>query len=190
MGWCNSLTHLCQMYFPIPINWTSPFLILGLLGGFFHIYSNFKSNFWQQTVENLIGRRILQRLIWFCTVCQCSTKRTLGLYGLILCVHSHYWTCLTLLRTFRPVVICSQICIASNMDPDQTAPKGSSLTRFILFASKVKVLEYIWIYAADVISRNQFPATNCFGSIRPKYDMIKQNLKGNWGKHTNYPLSN
>ena len=36
-----TLTHLCRMYFPIPINWTSPFPILELLGGIFHFYSNF-----------------------------------------------------------------------------------------------------------------------------------------------------
>ena len=70
------------MYFPIIINWTSPFPILGLLGGIVHFYSNFKRNFCKQTVENLTRRCILQRLIWFCTVCQCPTKRTLGLYGL------------------------------------------------------------------------------------------------------------
>ena len=33
-------------------------------------------------METLIRRRILQRLIWFCTVCLCPTKRTPGLYGL------------------------------------------------------------------------------------------------------------
>ena len=33
-------------------------------------------------MENLIKRRVLRRLIWYCTVCRCSTKRTLGLYGL------------------------------------------------------------------------------------------------------------
>ena len=76
------LTHLCRMYFPIFINWTSPFPILGLLGGMFHFYSNFKSNFCEQTVENLIRCHILRRLVWFCTVCGCPTKRTLGLYGL------------------------------------------------------------------------------------------------------------
>ena len=32
------------MYFPTPINWTSPFPILGLLGGIFHFHSNFKRN--------------------------------------------------------------------------------------------------------------------------------------------------
>ena len=33
-------------------------------------------------LENLIRRRVWQRVIWFCTVCLCPTKRTLGLYGL------------------------------------------------------------------------------------------------------------
>ena len=36
-----------------------------------------------QTVENLIRRRVGRRLIWFCTVCRCPTKKTFGLYGLI-----------------------------------------------------------------------------------------------------------
>ena len=43
------LTHLCRMYFPIIVNWTSPFPILGLFGGIFH----FKRNVCKQTVENL-----------------------------------------------------------------------------------------------------------------------------------------
>ena len=34
------LTHLCRMDFPILINWTSSFTILGLSGGIFHFYSN------------------------------------------------------------------------------------------------------------------------------------------------------
>ena len=55
---------------------------LGLLGGIFHFYSNFKRNVYKQTVESLIRRRVLRRLIWFCTVCPCPTKRTLDLYGL------------------------------------------------------------------------------------------------------------
>ena len=76
------LTHLCRIYFPIIINWTSPFPNLGLLGGTFHFYSNFKRNFCKQRVENLIRRRVLWRLIWFCTVCKGPTKRTLGLYRL------------------------------------------------------------------------------------------------------------
>ena len=75
------LTHLCRMYFPILINWMSPFPVLGLLGGIFHFFSNFKRNFCKQTVENMIRRHTLWHLIWFCTVCRCPTKRMLGLYG-------------------------------------------------------------------------------------------------------------
>ena len=67
---------------PPLINWTSPFPFLGFLSGILHFYSNFKRNFCLQTVEHLIRRRVLRRLIWFCTVCRCHTKRTLGLYGL------------------------------------------------------------------------------------------------------------
>ena len=78
----NTLNHLCRMYFPILINWTSSFQISGLLDGIFYFYSNFKRNFCKQTVKNLIRCRVLRRLIWFCTVCLCPTKRTLGLYGL------------------------------------------------------------------------------------------------------------
>ena len=50
------------MCFPIFINWMSPFPILGLLGGIFHFYSNFKRNFCKPTVENLIRRRVVHCL--------------------------------------------------------------------------------------------------------------------------------
>ena len=35
-----------------------------------------------QTVETLIRRRVLRRLIWDCTVCQCPFYETLGVNGL------------------------------------------------------------------------------------------------------------
>ena len=35
------LTHLCRMYFPILINWKSPFPILGLFGGIFQFLFKF-----------------------------------------------------------------------------------------------------------------------------------------------------
>ena len=79
----KTLTQLCRIHFHMLINWTSQFRILGLLGGNFHFYSKLKRNFCTQTVENLIRRRILRRLIWFCTVCRCPTKMTLDLYGLM-----------------------------------------------------------------------------------------------------------
>ena len=40
----------------------------------------------KQTVETLIRRHILWRLIWVCTVCLCPAKGTLGIYGLNFCV--------------------------------------------------------------------------------------------------------
>ena len=44
--------------------------------------------FCKQTLETLIRRRVLWRLIWICAVCLCPTKRTLGLYGLIVLLSS------------------------------------------------------------------------------------------------------
>ena len=80
------LNHLCQMEFPIVINWTSTFPTLGLFGGIFYLYSNLKRSFCKQTVENLSRRRVLRRLIWFCTVCRYPQKRTLGLYRLMIII--------------------------------------------------------------------------------------------------------
>ena len=76
------LTHLCQMEFHTIINWNSPFLFKGVLGGIFHLYLSFNRKLCKQTVETLIRRRILWRLIWVCTICLCPTKRWLGIYGL------------------------------------------------------------------------------------------------------------
>ena len=70
------------MNFPISIDGTSLFHILGVLGGIFPLYSNSNRIFYEQTVETLIRRRILRRLIWVCAVCLCPTKRTLDVYGL------------------------------------------------------------------------------------------------------------
>ena len=70
------------MNFPISIGRTSLFQILGVVGGIFHFYSNFNRTFCKQIVVTLIRCRVLRRLIWVCTVCQCPTKRMLGLYGL------------------------------------------------------------------------------------------------------------
>ena len=56
----------------------SNFRVVGWYFSFF--YSNYKRNCCQQTVENLIRRRVLRRLVCFCTVCRCPIKRTLGVY--------------------------------------------------------------------------------------------------------------
>ena len=70
------LTHISRMDFPTRISTTSPFPILGMLC-VFRFCSNFSrtlckqsSNFnrtlCNQTVETLIRRRVVRRLIWVC----------------------------------------------------------------------------------------------------------------------------
>ena len=61
---------------------SSPFPFLGLLGGIFHFYSNFKKNKQTNSGEPDQTPRFAASHLYFCTVCRCSTKRTLGLYGL------------------------------------------------------------------------------------------------------------
>ena len=78
------LTHLSQMNFPISIGRMSLFQILGVLGGIFHSYSNFNRTFCELTVETLIRRRVLRRLIWVCAVCLCPTKKNASLLARIL----------------------------------------------------------------------------------------------------------
>ena len=73
------LTHLCPMKFPTLINWTNLFRNQGLLCSRFQFYSNLNRMFCKQTVKNLIRRHVLWRLIWFCTVCRCPIKWTIGL---------------------------------------------------------------------------------------------------------------
>ena len=80
----DALTHISRIEFPTIINWNSPFLLLGLLGYIYHFYRNSDRIFCKQTVETLARRRVLQRLVWFCTVClMMSQKRTLGSNGLM-----------------------------------------------------------------------------------------------------------
>ena len=84
----NVSTHIImgRMEFPTVINWSSPFSLKMLLGGILHFYSIFNRTFCTQTVETLIGRRVLWCLICrVCAVClTCmSHERTLGLYGLM-----------------------------------------------------------------------------------------------------------
>ena len=73
------LTHFSWMEFPVPIIWMNPFWIVVN----FNFNQILKSTICKQTVQNLIRHRILQRLIWFFTVCRCPIKRTLGLNGLM-----------------------------------------------------------------------------------------------------------
>ena len=64
------------MRLPTLISRTSSFPILRVLGGIFY-YTTCK-----QAVETLIRHRVLWRLIWVCSVCLCTTKKTICLYGL------------------------------------------------------------------------------------------------------------
>ena len=51
------------------------------VGWYFLFYSNFNRTFCKQTVETLIRRRVLWRLVLICIVCLHPTKRALGFYG-------------------------------------------------------------------------------------------------------------
>ena len=51
--------------------------MLGGVWAVFLIFIQILIHFFKQTVLNLIRRRVLRRLIWFCAVCRCPTKKTL-----------------------------------------------------------------------------------------------------------------
>ena len=53
-----------------------------MLGGIFFIFIQIAHSLCKETVETLIGRHILRRLVWVCTICQHPTKMMLGLDGL------------------------------------------------------------------------------------------------------------
>ena len=54
-----------------------------MLGGIFHLHSNFERTFCKQTVETLVRCRVTWRLIWVCNVCL-QKGRYIGIYGLTL----------------------------------------------------------------------------------------------------------
>ena len=57
---------------PAVYNWMSLFSVKGVSGVLFHFYFIFERNsFNKQKVQALIRRRVLRRLIWVYTVCQC-----------------------------------------------------------------------------------------------------------------------
>ena len=61
--------------FSPPYQFDNAISIFMVVGWYFHFYSNFKRNVCKQAVENLIRRRVLRRLVWFCAVCRCPTKK-------------------------------------------------------------------------------------------------------------------
>ena len=75
--------HLNGMNFPISIGRTSLFQFLGGGGGIFHFYSNSNRAFCEQTMETLIRRHHLWRLICICAVCICPTKRFIWVKRLV-----------------------------------------------------------------------------------------------------------
>ena len=124
-----------------------------------------KSIFWKflsrilsecQTVWILIRPDKMSGLIWLQTVCKSYQQTTL--------VGNE----LTLFPTFTTIVACSLICLyswetyfANSMNPDQTSPFVAVWSGFIVFASMIKIsLKGIWIYAADIISRQHIKDNN------------------------------
>ena len=67
----NGISHCYQLDLSI--------FVLRVFDGIFHCYSNLDRTIYKQTVETLIRRRVLRCLIWICTVCLFTTKRTLGI---------------------------------------------------------------------------------------------------------------
>ena len=92
-----SLTHFSWMNIPISIGRTSLFQSYGCWVFFhFNFYSNSNRTFCEKTVETLIRRRVLRRLIWVCAVCLCRITRRLGLNGwtstLFVCEQGRLWS--------------------------------------------------------------------------------------------------
>ena len=56
---CLLLTHISQLDLPTLNGRTSPFPILGMLGGIYHFFPNFNRTFGKKTVQNLIRCHIL-----------------------------------------------------------------------------------------------------------------------------------
>ena len=83
---------------------------------YFSFYSTFNRTFCMQTVETLIRRRFLRRLIWVYTVFICPTEKTLGVFGLtswIFCM----WCYLVIFFTF-PYGVLSQVWYSIISIPD------------------------------------------------------------------------
>ena len=100
------------MEFPSLFNWASQFPFEWLLSGSFHLYLNVDRTFCKQTVETLIRRRIVRRLVWISTVCISPTKRTLGLNLLMFECSSASIFCEGELQRFSRACACVQICLS------------------------------------------------------------------------------
>ena len=78
----SALTHCILVGSSTVICWARLFVILGVLGLFSHFYTIFKGKPCQQTMQTLISRHSMWRLIWVCTVCLGSFNRFPGKNGL------------------------------------------------------------------------------------------------------------
>ena len=92
-GICSSILHINTLKSHISLmDFPFPSLSIGrvhlsfkrCLVCFFHFYHIFDRNSCEQTVQTLIRRRVLRRLIWVCTDCLCPKNMTPCLYGLFL----------------------------------------------------------------------------------------------------------
>ena len=75
---------------------TCTFPILRVLVVYF--FTNFNRTHCQQTVKISIRRRDMRRLIWVFTVCLCSIKRALSVFGLILVLNPNGFLCVFLYK--------------------------------------------------------------------------------------------
>ena len=82
----NFRSHVIRPCYPYKLNELSHYYqldqsisVLRVVGWYFHFNSNDSRTLCKQTVETLVRRCVLRRLIWVCNVCLCPTKRTLGL---------------------------------------------------------------------------------------------------------------
>ena len=69
----NEISHFYQVGQPVSV--------FRVVGGIFHFYSNLDRPAYKQTVDTLIRRRRMRRLIWVFTVCLCPTKKDAMLKG-------------------------------------------------------------------------------------------------------------
>ena len=80
MGKCLYFNPFMPIVFSHPYQLDDSISNFRVVGRYFLFHSNFSRHFCKKTVDSLIRRRVLRRLIWFRTDCRCPTKRTLGVY--------------------------------------------------------------------------------------------------------------
>ena len=116
---------------------------------FSHVDQMSFSAFFKQMVRNLIRRRVLWRLIWFCTICRCLTKSIQALSGSIhatlvcFCCWWRFTTPLTILQSYRDVFLSSwiePIQTEDNLSCDKWWHRQRDANAFIRDSRKFKYL--------------------------------------------------